>query len=1044
MTNKNEYLKFSKSIYEEYLKLQKYYSNLYSSDKTIVLMQVGSFHEAYSTETEGYDLHKLSNILNVIVSKKNKKIKAISKKNPYMLGFPIVATPKFIKILIENGFHVIKIDQVTDPPNPKRAVTGIYSPGTYIEEVFTSDSNNIMSLYFEEIKQFNDQSILLVGLSIIDLTVGKSIVHEIYSSQEDEKYSLDECIKFISNFNPSEIIINHKNLKTLSIDNLICYLELDKKDCLVYELQNKEIENINYQNNYLKNIFNVGSYLSIIEELELEKINYGRLSYILLLNYCENHNKNLIQNLDFPEFFNKTNYLHLGNNASRQLNIFINNKDDINNKFDSLQSVINFTQTPMGKRLLKFNLGNPIYNYKILGQRYELINEIIEKKLLDKLKSLLHDVIDIERVHRKMSLGTLHPFDFSNLDESYKVITNIFKCINKTKLNEIFTDEIHSELLNFMEYYNSIFDVNNMERYNINDINGSFYQKEIHSEIDNLQNKISTNKLLLENIREKIETFVDDKKKDYFNNTKEKSRTNMVQLQFNTINKYHFYLTSRRCLQLKQNFKKEKQIIIDGNVIKFEDFEFKNQSRSSTTKITSELLDKISDKIIINSELLRNKMKKLYVNDLLEIYKKYKFFFLKLSKAISNIDFLNSGALCAIKYNYSKPIIKNEDKSYISVKGMRHPIIERIIESSYVTHDIDLGTESQNGILLFGLNSAGKSSLMKSVGLNLVLAQIGYFVSCKELTFSPYQSLFTRIESTDNIFKGLSSFALELVELKSILKRSGKNTLVIADEVCKGTEHNSALVIVMTMIKMLLNSNTSFISATHLHELTKFESIMNISNLKIYHIEVKYKNNNIIFNRLLKEGNGMEDYGLDFAKFIISDNEFKTISNEMKNIVHDDNNFFESNKSRYNSKIIMDKCDICESSKKLETHHIEFQKNCDKHGFILKEKKSHIHKNHESNLVVLCEDCHDKIHNNLIVIDGYQETAKGNILQYSFIEKSKKKKNSKYSKDLVSFVLSKKNDLNLSQRKMKSIFEKEYKKKISISTISKIWNGKYI
>ena len=132
MTDKKDYLKFSKSIHEEYLKLQKYYSNLYSNDKTIVLMQVGSFHEAYSTETEGYDLHKLSNILNVIVSKKNKKIKEISKKNPYMLGFPIVATPKFIKILIENGFHVIKIDQVTEPPNPKRAITGIYSPGTYI------------------------------------------------------------------------------------------------------------------------------------------------------------------------------------------------------------------------------------------------------------------------------------------------------------------------------------------------------------------------------------------------------------------------------------------------------------------------------------------------------------------------------------------------------------------------------------------------------------------------------------------------------------------------------------------------------------------------------------------------------------------------------------------------------------------------------------------------------------------------------------------------------------------------------------------------
>ena len=248
MPIEQKYLKFNKPIHEEYLKLQKFYSTKYNNDKTIVLMQVGSFHEAYSTETEGYDLHKLSSILNIIVSKKNKKIIEVSKKNPYMLGFPTVATPKFIKILIENGFHIIKIDQVTDAPNPKRAITGIYSPGTYIEEIFTSDSNNIMSLYIEEIKQLNNSTILLIGLSIIDLTVGKSIIHEIYSTQEDDKYSLDECIKFTNNFNPSEIIINYKNLNTINIDDLMVYLEIYSKDCLFYEFKNKEITNITYQN----------------------------------------------------------------------------------------------------------------------------------------------------------------------------------------------------------------------------------------------------------------------------------------------------------------------------------------------------------------------------------------------------------------------------------------------------------------------------------------------------------------------------------------------------------------------------------------------------------------------------------------------------------------------------------------------------------------------------------------------------------------------------------------------------------------------------
>jgi DNA mismatch repair protein MutS len=1046
MTNdkSKQYLKFTKTIHEEYLILQKYYSELYSNDKTIVLMQIGSFHEAYSTKDEGYDLHRLSNILNIIVSKKNKKIKDISKKNPYMLGFPTVATPKFIKILIENGFHVIKIDQVTNPPNPKRAITGIYSPGTYIEEVFTSESNNIMSLYIEEIKQFNDKTVLLIGLSIIDLTVGKSIVHETYSTIGDDKYSLDECIKFISNFNPSEIIINYKKLITTTISDLVTYLELNNKECLIYELKNKEIQNITYQNNYLKKIFKLDTYLSIIEELELEKMHYARLSYIILLNYCENHNKNLIQNLDIPEFYNKTNYLHLGNNAARQLNVFLNNKTQINNKFDSLQSVINFTQTPMGKRLLKFNLGNPIFNSEILNNRYSLINNIINKNSYDNLKIILHDIIDIERIHRKMSLGTLHPFDFFNLNESYKLIIKLYENIKTTKLQDILTHELYSQLLDFMTYYNSIFDINNMDKYNINDITGSFYKKNIHSEIDNLQNKISSNKFLLEKIRDKMELYINDKKKDFFNSNSNK-KVNMIQIQFNTVNKYYFLITSRRCSQLKINLKKEIQFQIDDITIRYDDFDFKSQSKSSTTKIVSNLLDKTSDKIIINSELLKTKMKNLYVNDLSEIYNKYKIFFAKLSKAIANIDFLNSGALCATKYKYSQPTIIDNPISFVSVKGMRHPIIERIIDSPYITHDLDIGIKSHNGILLYGLNSAGKSSLMKSIGLNIILAQIGYFVSCKEFTFNPYQSLFTRIESTDNIFKGLSSFALELIELKSILKRSGENTLVLADEVCKGTEHNSALVIVMTMIKMLINSKTSFISATHLHELTKLDIIKDLKNLKVYHLDILYENDNIIYNRLLKEGNGTEEYGLDFAKFIISDSKFKTISNEIKNIVNNKTNYFNNNTSRYNSKIVMEKCDICDSQNNLETHHIEFQKNCDKHGFILNPNKNHIHKNHESNLVVLCDKCHDKIHNNLIIIEGYQETAKENVLKYSIINKNKNNnKNKKYDKNIIDYILEKKDLSNITQKKVKSLIENKFNKKISTSTISKIWNGKYI
>jgi DNA mismatch repair protein MutS len=176
---------------------------------------------------------------------------------------------------------------------------------------------------------------------------------------------------------------------------------------------------------------------------------------------------------------------------------------------------------------------------------------------------------------------------------------------------------------------------------------------------------------------------------------------------------------------------------------------------------------------------------------------------------------------------------------------MRHPIVEQIIvEHEYVPVSIQLGCENQNGILLYGLNSVGKSTLQKCIGLNIILAQIGYYVPCKEFIFYPYKSLYTRITGTDNIFKGLSSFTLEILDLKSILKRSDHNTLIIADEVCKGTEYKSSLIIVMTMLEILSKKRCSFITATHLHDLIKFNRLESLlqKNIKIYHLHVDYDN----------------------------------------------------------------------------------------------------------------------------------------------------------------------------------------------------------
>ena len=1037
------------SIINKYLKLQDEYVEKYGKEKTVVFMQVGSFFEAYATNTRGFKLGKLADILNIIVSKKNKKIKEVSIKNPYILGFPTVAASKYLKILTDNGFTIPLIEQVTDPPNPKRALTGIYSPGTVIDNLNSPDSNYILSIYIEEEKQLkSNYNILCVGLSVIDLSVGKSVVHEVFSKKMDEKYSLDEALKFINCYSPKEIIITTKNIKSLKEDQLIMYLELDDKTYHLNKNTPKNLNKISYQNEFLSKIYKDNSFSTPIEFLDLEKKQYCCKSFIVLLNYCYDHNSDIINNLDKPNIYEDDKYLHIGNNAIFQIDILSHNNAYSYRsgcKFKSLFDVINCTTTSMGKRFLKESVTNPLFDEKILNSRYNSIEEILKTGLYKNLREVLKDIIDIERLHRKMSLGTLHPSDFYNLHETYNNILDLYNLIKSNdNLKNLFPKNIVKDLLIYVKSYEKIFDIEEMCKYLINDITGSFYKKGVYNDIDIIQKDITSCRNFMSEITDELDKYIEEKrKKDYFSESSDDVKK-MVRVEYNDREKHFLVLTQRRAEMLKKNLLKLKKIKLkSGLIIDTSKFQFKNYSKSKNTKIFFDDMDKTSYKLTGSIERLKSIIKKNYINDLLNLYEKNKSLMIRLTEIVSEIDFLVSGAIVSVRYNYCKPVIEKEDTSYVNFTNLRHPIIERINDTEYIPHSMCIGKNNNSGILLFGLNSSGKSCLMKAIGLSVILSQIGYFVPAEKYVFSPYKSLFTRISGHDNIFKGLSSFALEITELKAILKRSGKNTLVIADEVCRGTEHKSAIVIVIAMIDILSKSNTSFISATHLHEIVENKRIQNLNNVNCFHLHAEYdkKTNTIIYDRKLRTGNGKTEYGLDVSKCIMNDSNFIDLVTEIKkDISKTDNNLVSNQISHYNRNIYMTECDICECKENLDTHHIEFQKNTDGNGFLL--KKSHVHKNHPSNLVVLCKDCHHKIHNNSIIINGYIETSNGNKLDYYFVKN--KKKNNKFDKKTIDIVFNiKKIHPKISQKNAKKRLLKEHNIKISTTTISKIWKQEY-
>ena len=955
------------------------YNKIYGN-KSILLMQVGHFHEAYQTDSEGPDLDKISDITGVIRTKKNKSVKEATRKSPYMLGFPSFVLNKYIKLLIDENYSVIIFDQFDIPNSNKktRKLVGVHSKGTYIDEL-KSDANYMMCIYIEENEDYKFKNMIIcAGVSLIDLSTGHIYINEFFSTKNDNKYSLDDTVKLINSYDPSEILIYNNNLKTINEKELIQYLEISNRN---YHLKayNKDYNKGSFQKEILMKIYKE-DFDEMFEELELNKYTFIRYSLVSLIKFIEDHNEFIIAKLKEPEFLTKEKYLYLGNNALQQLNIINSSSSNstYTGKNSSLYDIINFCSTPLGRRFLKEALINPLIDSKKINGRYEMISSFLNKGY-DQIKYYLNNINDIERLQRKIAITTIDPIDLFKWITSLGSIVSLKEHIDTEKYDIKISFNI-IELKTCIDTISKKLKVDELKNYTINEIESNIFHPKQIDELDEIQKKIDLCKNLINLIRDKLNDIMYEKIKV----------EDCVKVESNDRDGYFLVLTKKRADVLKKALDKTIKISADSDVlIKTDTFDFRDNIKASTTKIFIPDVNKKSDELIGHLVMMRKKSKFFYQEFLDTFYNEYKYIMNDVNYYVSMVDFIKSGAECAKKYYYNKPSLKVDEvegvneqkKSYIKTTKIRHPIVERISDTEYKPMNLSIGIDNQDGILLYGLNSAGKSTLQKSIGINLILAQIGYYTAAETFEYKPYTSLFTRISGNDNLFKGLSSFALEIVELSGILKRSGKNTLVIADEVCRGTEYESSIVIVMTMIEMLSKSGTSFISASHLHKLLKLDRMKQIPNVKTYHIHISYdeSSNTITYDRELKEGSGEMFYGLNVAKCLINDETFIETANEIKREID-----IKKGKSRYNKSIQMECCSVCayvpegkESS--LETHHIVPQKDC-------KDKKvkdkEYLSMNHPSNLCVLCMKCHDEVDRENLIINGYKETSDGLVLDY--------------------------------------------------------------
>ena len=1038
MVKKNE------NIVNDYLTYYEKYKKMFGK-KVLILMQIGSFHEAYCTEKRGPDLHLIGNDINLTVTrknnKKNKKNADIS--NPFMMGVPSVALEKYLQRLIDKNYTIVVIDQVTPPPKPKRKITGIYSPGTNLNDN-SQDSNNILSIYIEEGKDYDSkQTVLCIGFTILDLTTGKLLLHSIQSTSNDHTLSLDELCKILTFFKPKEIILN-TNLKKNNFEYINNYCELNSFNILHNSYFKKEFININFQNNLFQKIWNIESQLSPIEFLNLNSEEYVRTSLVVAICFAEEHNSSIIKNLNLPLIYNNLQFLKLGNDAISQLDLIKNKTYSFYSEetsYRSLFDIIDQTKTGMGKRFLYYQMLHPLLDIREINKRYDIIDKL-DKDNID-LTDHLKNISDIEKMFRKMSLGTIHPRELYSIINSFEFISLLFKDSKKYFLE---IKKLGKNTKKIINYFDKKYEIEELKKYLLHDIGNNIFKPNCYNDIDTLSEKKNIAYNTLQELSKKLSSFLEKENKYNFSGTK----LQCVKILYSDKYGYHLDISKRRFDLLKKEIKNNKIIIKCNKILNFKndkmifdltDIQIGKINKGNTLKISSLHIDRVSNMIQSCNEQIKSLCRQYFTEDMVKTYNNNCKYFLSTTNIISYIDFINSGLIVKNKFNYTKPIIKKKKKSFVDFKNVRHPIVERIINTEYVTHDISLG-KTKDGILLYGLNSAGKSTIMKAIGLNIILAQMGYYSASSKMTYYPYENLLCRISGSDNLFKGLSSFHLEINELDAILNRFNKNTLVLADEVCKGTEHGSALSLVGAFIEILANEGTSFISATHLHDLAKLDTIKKLKNIEMLHIEVNYDydNNSIIYDRILKPGSGPSEYGLEVASFLMKKKSFIKIAKKFRKEIFGETELQITKKSKYNKKVFMDKCEICLHKPKsgeipLETHHINPQKDTDSRGFLLKLDKTHTHKNKLGNLVTLCSKCHDKIDRQDLYIYGYLDTSKGMKL----ISITKEEKNAIIDLEMKASKKSVDNELSvITHREITKMLKKKFGKKLTSTDIKYI------
>ena len=728
-----------------------------------------------------------------------------------MCGIPYHAAESYIAKLVQNGHKVAICEQLEDPKLAKgivkRDVIRVVTPGTVTETNLLEEKRNnfIMSIFKKGI---------FFGLAVCDISTG-----DFYSAEIKEENNFERLLDEISRYSPSEIIVN-KMLSECSEE-----MQTIKERFDVY-ISNEDEEKFSTDTDRIYREYALSDDKGNIVK-DLEKRLFAVSAINGLITYIEDTQKTKLEHMNKITIYTITKYMALDINARRNLELTEKLRDK--SKKGTLLWVLDKTSTSMGGRLLRRWISDPLIEVKEINERLDAVEELKNDIILrGEITESLKGVYDIERLAGKISYGNANARDLNALKASSSKLPAIKKLLENS--NSKMLKKLYESLDTLDDLYELI-DKAIVDEPPILITEGGVIKLGFNEEIDELKKAMTDGKTWLVELEAK---------------EKEETGIKGLKVGFNKVFGYYIEVTK-------------------SNLSLVPDRYIRKQTLTGGERYITEELKELESKVLGAEE----KVVALEYNEFVKIREYIKTQITRLQRsamAISKLDVLCSFATVAEDFNYCKPTVDNS--GIINIKDGRHPVIEKVLPSgSFVSNDTYLDKSSNRLAIITGPNMAGKSTYMRQVALITLMAQIGSFVPAAEAQIGVVDKIFTRVGASDDLSMGQSTFMVEMMEVANILKEATQNSLVILDEIGRGTSTYDGLSIAWAVAEYIENKEkcgAKTLFATHYHELTQLEDTL--EGVKNYSIAVKEKGEDIIFLRKIVPGGTDESYGVHVAR----------------------------------------------------------------------------------------------------------------------------------------------------------------------------------